>query len=70
MPRFYFDLSDEIQTIVDEQGVYADTSDQAVLHAREVIQEMREDGDGNFFDQGWSFKIRAEDGAIVNVLPI
>ncbi|MFH6787344.1 MULTISPECIES: DUF6894 family protein [Methylobacterium] len=70
MPRFYFDLSDEIQTIIDEQGVCANTSYEAILHAQEVIREMREEGDENFFDKGWSFKIRSEDGMIVNVLPI
>ncbi|WP_407068147.1 DUF6894 family protein [Methylobacterium crusticola] len=60
MPRFYFDLSRLDELLPDDQGVCVDTIDEAIFHARTVIDEMRDTGEIDLIGKGWCLSIRTE----------
>lgn len=61
--RFYFDLTDGISTIRDDEGIEVDDLRVAMLHAEEAIEEMRQSGELSQFSGSWWLSIRAENGA-------
>ena len=62
--RFYFDLMDDVELIRDDEGVDADTLEQAWTVARAVVAEMRADDEIVPHDRDWQILIRDENGVI------
>ena len=67
--RFYFDLDNGLETIVDENGARATTSQLAIQEALEVIAEMCAGGEVDV-DGNWDLVIRDAEGSTVKRLPI
>ena len=67
--RYHFDLEDGLETIRVRDGIEADSADQAVEQARAVIEEMRQEGDGDR-TRGWDLVIRDARGGVIRRLPL
>ncbi|MGH1571254.1 DUF6894 family protein [Methylobacterium sp. P31] len=68
--RFYFDFEDGQETIRDDEGVEADTLEQALSDARSVIREMAGEVAANDPGEAWALVVRDETGSPVARLPI
>ena len=64
---FYFDLDNGLETIVDEKGARATTTEHAIQEALEVIAGMRIEGE---IGGDWDLVIRDAEGSTVKRLPI
>ena len=56
--RFYFDLTNGLQTIRDDEGVLAHDLEHAIDEARVVIEEMRDSGELSEDEEGWVLVIK------------
>ncbi|MGU3359361.1 DUF6894 family protein [Methylobacterium sp. M6A4_1b] len=63
-PRFFFDLTDEQTLLHDNEGVEADSLDQAVEQAKVVVNEMRKEGNLIGAGASWTMHVRDEDGVV------
>jgi hypothetical protein len=70
LPRFFFDMSNGVETISDGEGVEAADLDEALTEARCVIDEMADEVAEADPDQPWTLIVRDEAGSIVGRLPI
>lgn len=68
--RFFFDLTDGLSTIRDEEGVLAADLDDAVRQAGEVLEDMSENDEFADGDEGWVMIIRHAAGETRRVLPV
>ena len=68
--RFYFDLTNGLETIRDHQGVEARDLDQAIEEARVVINEMRDSGELSEDEEGWILIIKDAEGDTLMTLPV
>ncbi|MGH1588727.1 DUF6894 family protein [Methylobacterium phyllosphaerae] len=68
--RFFFDVENGQETIWDEEGVRADTLEQALLDARSVIREMAGDLADVVLSGELMLVVRDEAGSLVAYLPI
>lgn len=68
--RFYFDIENGKESIRDEEGVEADSVEEALGEARSVIREMAEDLAAADPDGTWSLIVRDGAGSVVGRLPI
>ena len=62
---FYFDLVSENRTVKDDEGVEADSLEQAVTEARRVISEMQACNDLPHDADAWQIQIRDDDGFVL-----
>ncbi len=68
--RFYFDLTNGIDTLRDDLGVEANGLDDAIRQTRTVLDEMRDDTNVSVLDDGWELLIRDESGVILMSLAV
>lgn len=68
--RFYFDIENGEELIRDEEGVEADSVEQALDEARSVIQEMASELTPANHDETWTLIVRDASGSLVGRLPI
>ncbi|GJD99919.1 DUF6894 family protein [Methylobacterium isbiliense] len=68
--RFYFDLTDGLTTIRDDDGVEADDLRMALQHAEEAIEEMRQNGELAQFSGHWWLIVRSKDGTVLATVEI
>lgn len=68
--RFYFDVENGQDTIRDEEGVDADSLDEALAEARSVIREMADEVCGADPGRSWTLVVRDASGFPVCRLPI
>jgi len=61
MQKFYFDLVGDLEILPDRTGVRANTLEEAVEQARNVIKEMEADGLLLDLDDDWRLYIISED---------
>ncbi|KAA0122855.1 hypothetical protein CIW48_15550 [Methylobacterium sp. P1-11] len=69
-PRFFFDVSNGVETILDDESVEAADLDEALTEARSVIAEMADEVIEANPDQSWVLIVRDEAGLVVGRLPI
>ena len=67
--HFYFDLDDGTETLVDENGARATTSELAIQEALEVIAEIRAEDEIDLA-RGWDLVIRDVEGSVVKRISI
>ena len=68
--RFYFDLTDGLDTLRDDEGVEANSLDDAIRQTQTVLDEIRDDGNASAFEDGWQLVIRDEHGNRLTSLPV
>jgi hypothetical protein len=68
--HFYFDLTDGLTTIRDDEGVEADDLADALKQAEAALKEMSADGELTDLEVGWSFVIRTGAGTVLATIPI
>lgn len=68
--RFFFDLTDGIDNLSDDEGVEAASLDETLEAAHAIIAEMRTKQELPAQGEGWELHIRDERGAIVMKLPV
>jgi hypothetical protein len=69
--RYYFNLTDGDATIRDEEGVEVSNIQAAVIHALEVIEELRAEDPSNSAEwQGWRLEIIDSSGKAVQSIPL
>lgn len=68
--RFYFDLTNGLDTFRDDDGVEANDLDDATRQTQTVLDEIRDDGNASAFEEGWHLIIRDESGATLKALPV
>ena len=68
--RFYFDLQDGEETIQDDEGVEAESLEQALAEARSVIGEMAEELGATDLGSPWTRVVRDETGLAVAHVPV
>ena len=68
--RYYFDLTNGLDTLRDDDGVEAGSLDEAIRHTQSVLDEIRDDGNASAFEDGWHLVIRDESGATLKTLPV
>jgi hypothetical protein len=56
--RFYFDLTDGLTAIRDDEGVEADDLADALKEAEAALQEMSASGELTDLEEGWRLVIR------------
>jgi hypothetical protein len=69
-PRYFFDVSNGVETISDREVVEAADLDEALAEARNVIADMADKVAEADPDQPWTLIVRDEAGTIVGRLPI
>ena len=68
--RFYFDLTNGLDSFRDDDGVDANDLDDATRQTQIVLDEMRDDGNASTLEDGWHLIIRDESGATLKTLPV
>ncbi|MCJ2142769.1 DUF6894 family protein [Methylobacterium sp. E-066] len=68
--RFYFDIENGEEILLDEEGVEASSLEEAMNEARSVIEEMAAEVTGDNPGDLWTLVVRASDGSLVGRLPI
>jgi hypothetical protein len=69
--RWYFNLTDGIDIIRDNEGVEVSCPDEALLHACRAVEELRnEDSSSSSEWQGWWLEIVDGSGVSVKSLPL
>ncbi|WP_043751894.1 DUF6894 family protein [Methylobacterium nodulans] len=68
--RFYFDLTDGLTTIRDDEGVEADDLTDALKQAEAALEEMSANGELADFDPGWRLVIRTGTETVLVTIPI
>ncbi|SEG73526.1 hypothetical protein SAMN04488144_1752 [Methylobacterium sp. 190mf] len=68
--RFFFDVENGQETIWDEEGVRADTLEQALVDARSVIRDMAGELTDDVLSGELMLVVRDEAGSLVAHLPI
>ena len=63
--RFYSDLVSEAETIRDDEGVEADSIEQATQEARRTIAEMRDANELPTNAAAWRLQIRDSRGGVL-----
>ncbi|WP_407531071.1 DUF6894 family protein [Methylobacterium oryzisoli] len=68
--RFYFDLTDGLNTVHDDEGILAEDLQMILQYAEETVNEMRQGGElVNYIDH-WRFVIRTETGTVLATIQI
>ena len=70
LAHFHFDLVNGSDVLRDEDGVNADSPEQAVAQAQAVIAEMSESGELIGDERSWTMVVRDAAGTTVRSLPI
>jgi hypothetical protein len=69
--RWYFNLTDGIDIIHDNEGVEVSCPDEAFLHARRAVEELSNDDSRASSEwQGWWLEIVDGSGVSVKSLPL
>ena len=68
--RFYFDLTNGLDTLRDDEGVEADDLDDATRQTQTVLDEISADGNASAVENGWHLIIRDESGATLKTLSV
>ena len=61
MPRYFFNLTNDIRTVVDADGVELEDEEAVCLEAQEMVADLREDITGTDWS-GWRVIVRDENG--------
>ena len=68
---YYFNLTNGVETIPDDQGVQVFCHSVALLQALQTIEELRaEDSSSSYVWKGWWLEIVDGAGLIVEILPL
>ncbi|MBP1178037.1 hypothetical protein JOE48_000001 [Methylobacterium sp. PvR107] len=70
LKRFFFDVDNGETTIRDDEGVEAESLEQALADARSVINEIADELDATDIDNPWTLVVRDETGLAVAHVPI
>ncbi len=68
--RFYFDLTNGLTTIRDDEGVEADDLHVALKYTEETIEEMLQNGELTKLDGCWCLSLRTKDGTVLAIVDI
>ena len=68
--RFYFDLTDGLTTIRDNEVVEADDLADALEQAEAALEEMSASGELTDLEEGWRLVIRTGADTVLATIPI
>lgn len=68
--RLYFDLTDGLEVIRDEEGVEISVLDEAVVEVQSALTEMRHSGEADMRTDGWQLVIRDDSGVTLRSMPL
>lgn len=68
--RLYFDFTDGLEVIRDEQGVEISVLDEAIVEVQSALTGLRQSGEADMRSDGWQLVIRDDSGMTLRSMPL